>query len=155
MKNRGQLTIKSYHLERLAIIMAARNRKKRWYVFKKSRVSLLLLTGIVFPVLADTIRCEVIDDGIEKIKCIFETKRKAEERTTTFLWHSESHPQDDRERTIDLPANHGSVYDYRYLRGRAPGIWRVSVTLTSENGTLSRTEHYFLLEDNKIINQKE
>ena len=111
--------------------------------------------GSAFYLYADTIQCEVIDDGIEKIKCTFKTKRKAQERTTTFYWHSESHPQDDRERTIDLPANHGSVYDYRYLRGRAPGIWHVTVSLEGANGSTTETEHYFLLEDNKIINQKQ
>ena len=113
------------------------------------------MVGVAVIGRADTIQCEILDDGIEKIKCTFETKRKAQERAVTFYWHSESHPQDDRERRIALPANHGSVYDYRYLRGRAPGIWRVSVVLESPHSAQTETEHYFLLEDNKIINQKQ
>lgn len=98
--------------------------------------------------------CEVIDDGIEKIQCTFVTPRKNEARETTFYWHSESFPQDDRERSITLPANHGSVYDYRFLRGRAQGIWNVTVTLTDTDGSVSERSHHFLLEDNRIVNER-
>lgn len=115
-------------------------------------VTSLFLVQTVFAQ-QSSLSCETIDDGIEKIQCTFVTQRKKSEREVQFNWHSESHPQDDRERSIVLPANHGSVYDYRYLRGRAPGIWRVSVTLTNNDGTETSVSHHFLLEDNKIINE--
>lgn len=113
--------------------------------------SLLLVTSVLAQ--NSAVSCETLDDGIEKIKCTFVTQRKNIQREVTFQWHSESHPQDDRERSIALPANHGSVYDYRYLRGRAPGIWNVSVTLTDADGNEETVSHHFLLEDNKIINE--
>lgn len=115
-------------------------------------VTLLFLARAVFAQ-ESTLSCETIDDGIEKIQCTFVTQRKNVERNVEFHWHSESHPQDDRERFIILPVNHGSVYDYRYLRGRAPGIWRVSVTLTDADGTEISVSNHFLLEKNKIVNE--
>lgn len=112
----------------------------------------LLLTFVPFA-LADEngILCEVIDDGNEKIQCTFSTTRKESDRQTTFYWHSETHPQDDRERSILLPALHGSVYDYRYLRGRAQGSWIVTVTLTDAEGTETEFSHAFTLEDGAIV----
>lgn len=112
----------------------------------------LLLSGTVFAK-EDSLSCKVIDDGIEKIQCTFVTTRKDTARETLFHWHSESHPQDDRERTIMLPANHGSVYDYRYLRGRAQGIWRVTVILTESGGHETSVSHHFLLEGSRIVNE--
>jgi len=98
-----------------------------------------------------SVLCEVLDDGIEKIQCTFVAPRKNEERTAAFYWHSEAYPQDDRERELSLPANHGSVYDYRYLRGRAEGSWTVTVTLTDAEGNTTETSCLFSLEDGKII----
>ena len=98
-----------------------------------------------------SVLCEVLDDGIEKIQCTFVTPRKNEERTATFYWHSEAYPQDDRERELSLPANHGSVYDYRYLRGRAEGGWSVTVTLTDAEGEETETSCLFSLENGKIV----
>jgi hypothetical protein len=115
-------------------------------------VGMLLVAFTVFAQ-ESTLSCEVVDDGIEKIKCTFVTSRKDETREAVFHWHSESHPQDDRERNVDLPPNHGSVYDYRYLRGRAQGIWTVEVTLTDGEGKAFDTSHRFLLEDNRIVNE--
>ena len=98
-----------------------------------------------------SVLCEVLDDGIEKIQCTFVTPRKNEERTATFYWHSEAYPQDDRERELSLPANHGSVYDYRYLRGRAEGGWSVTVTLTDAEGEETEASCLFSLENGKIV----
>lgn len=102
----------------------------------------------------DRLYCEVQNDSIEKIICTFETLRKDEKREVTFFWHSETQPQDDRERTVALEANHGSVYDYRFLRGRAEGIWNVTATLTGSDG-VTETEHNFLLSDNQLIGEKQ
>jgi len=100
-----------------------------------------------------TLTCEVVDDGVEQIKCTFATPRKNETREISFYWHSDMHPQDDRERDIVLPANHGSVYDYRYLRGRAQGAWTVTVTLTDTDGREHEVVHAFMLEDDHIVSE--
>jgi len=99
-----------------------------------------------------SVQCEVLDDGIEKILCTLVTPRKNETRSATFYWHSEAYPQDDRERELSLPSNHGSVYDYRYLRGRAEGNWKVTVTLTDADGKETEASCLFSLENGKIIN---
>jgi hypothetical protein len=116
----------------------------------------VMSVGMFFAVSAafaqePSLSCDVVNDGVEKIQCTFTAPRKNEERETTFYWHSESHPQDDREHTIILPAGHGSVYDYRYLRGRAQGIWTVTVTLTHSDGSETEVSHHFTLEDTNIV----
>jgi hypothetical protein len=116
------------------------------------KLALAMLAAIA-TVHAGQIHCEVRSNGIEKLVCTFETARKNVDRNVTFLWHSESHPQDDRERTINFPAHHGSVYDYRYLRGRAQGVWTVTVTLEGPEGETEETEHHFLLENDQLINE--
>lgn len=100
-----------------------------------------------------SLTCDVVNDGTEKIQCTFVTPRKNEARETTFYWHSESHPQDDRERIITLPAGHGSVYDYRYLRGRAQGTWTVTVSITDADGSETEVSHHFTLEDTTIVDR--
>ena len=77
----------------------------------------------------DALICEVVnEDEILKIKCIYETARKDHDRNISLAWTSPSTPQDDRFKTIVLPANHGSVYDFRYFDGRADGSWTISAT---------------------------
>ena len=111
---------------------------------------LLLFTTAVFAQ-ESSVHCGVFDDGIEKIQCTLVTPRKNEARSATFYWHSEAYPQDDRERELTLPANHGSVYDYRYLRGRAEGSWTVTVTLTGADGKETETSSLFSLENGTIV----
>jgi hypothetical protein len=98
--------------------------------------------------------CSVLNDEVEKIQCKFVTPRKNESREADFIWHSDDFPQDDRERLLPLPANHGSVYDYRFLRGRAQGIWTVTVTLTEADGKQTDTSCRFRLEDDNITVMK-
>ena len=110
--------------------------------------------GMLFAVSAfaqeSSVQCEVFDDGVEKIQCTFMTPREDVERTVTFQWHSDAFPQDDRERELSLPATHGSVYDYRYLRGRAEGSWNVTVTMTDPDGNETEASCTFVLENGKI-----
>jgi len=98
----------------------------------------------------NTLACVTLNDGIEKIKCTFVTGRKNVDRNVTFYWHSGMHPQDDRERTLTLPAFHGSVYDYRHLWGRAQGLWSVTATVNDIDGTQLDTLYVFHLEDGNI-----
>lgn len=92
----------------------------------------LLLAGTLYGEDANdgevnSLKCEVLLDTHKRIQCTYTTERQAVDRNILFMWHSQDTPHDDRERTIVLQANHGSVYDYRYFYGRAQGIWEVSV----------------------------
>lgn len=98
-------------------------------------ITLMLL--IVLPVMAEeyqnsSLTCEIFKDDHKKIQCTLITDRVDYDRNVIFSWHSSMTPQDDRERTIVLKANHGSVYDYRYFYGRAQGDWEVSVKDSDE-----------------------
>jgi len=114
----------------------------------------LLFTAVLYA--QDTsVSCEILDDGVEKIQCKLVTPREEAARETMFEWHSETFPQDDRERSLTLPAGHGSIYDYRYLRGRAQGAWTVTVSLTEADGTKTETSCHFQLEEGKIVSDQQ
>lgn len=84
------------------------------------------------------LECSVVEEDDKIIRCTFSSVRLATDRNVTFFWNSQTTPQDDRERNLHLPAGHGSVYDYRYYYGRAPGLWQVRVA--DESGeTLAET----------------
>lgn len=121
----------------------------------KMSAVMLVVSGWIFMIHANesSVTCSVVDDGIEKIKCTLQTARQNVDRQTTFQWHSQRHPQDDRERMVILPSGHGSVYDYRFLRGRAEGIWEVRVSVLRVDGTENIVEHHFLLENGTVINR--
>ena len=69
--------------------------------------------------------------GATKVSCKLTLKRIDEAREAEFDWKS-PHGKDDREREIDLPANHATVYDVRYKKGRAEGLWHVVVDVGEE-----------------------
>lgn len=89
-----------------------------------------LLTFFTLSLFAtDALVCSVVnDDDILKIKCVYKTARTSYDRNISMAWTSPSTPQDDRFKTILLPAHHGSAYDYRYFDGRADGSWTISAT---------------------------
>ena len=96
-----------------------------------------------------TVECMVVRNDIEKIVCKVEVERADYDRAVTFVWHTKKYPQDDRERTVVLNANHISVYDYRFLRGRAQGTWNVSITL-DDTESQNSAEVDFILEGNTL-----
>jgi len=108
----------------------------------------------LFPILAlfsfslfaaDVLMCEVVDDDdILKIKCKYKTVSKDYDRNISMAWTSPSTPQDDRFKTILLPAYHISTYDYRYFDGRADGSWTISAT---DEDTGQVTTIQFIKED--------
>ena len=96
------------------------------------RIGSLAIFGtlmLVHPLQASSheLECAVVENDDKIIQCTFSSVRLATDRNITFFWNSQTTPQDDRERSFVLPAGHGSVYDYRYYYGRAPGIWQVRV----------------------------
>ena len=70
-------------------------------------------------------------DENEKITCKLMTKRVKKERSVRFEWESPN-GKDNREREMLLPANHASIFDARYKKGRAKGKWKVEVQLGGE-----------------------
>ena len=108
----------------------------------------LLLFSTLFPLAlcADktqkenvhTLECNIIEKANKLIRCTYYTQRKPDDRNITFTWRSATTPQDDREHTGLLKANHGSLYDYRYYYGRAYGLWDITVT-DDEDNVLSTT----------------
>ena len=64
--------------------------------------------------------------GATKISCKLTVKRVNSEREVEFDWKS-PHGKDDREHEINLPANHATVFDVRYKKGRVEGLWHVVV----------------------------
>jgi len=112
-------------------------------------VSILMLWTFSFSLFAsesDTeLSCTVVSEDIEKIVCKVQVDRADYDRDVTFFWHAKRYPQDDRERTVVLNANHGSVYDYRFLRGRVQGEWSVMAIIDEQ-----KVEVSFVLESNTL-----
>ena len=84
------------------------------------------------------LKCEIVEEGNKNIRCTYSCERVPFDRNITFSWRSSETPHDDRERTIILKENHGSLYDYRYYYGRAKGSWNITVT-DDEGKTLADT----------------
>lgn len=105
-----------------------------------------LLLFFTFSLLAaDAIICSVInEDEILKIKCKYKTVSKEYDRNITITWISPTTHQDDRLKTIVLPAHNVSAYDYRNFDGRADGSWTVSAT---DESTEAVTTTQFIKED--------
>lgn len=122
-------------------------------------VKLIVLAGWLMFALVNTavaesrVQCQITDDEIEKLVCVFETSRKGEDRNVVFHWHSDAYPQDDRERKVALEAYHASVYDYRYLWGRAQGVWTLTVTLEGGDGA-TEVAHHFTLQGNQLFTER-
>lgn len=93
----------------------------------------------------DALKCELVKkDDILKIKCKYNTISKDYDRNISVAWTSPSTPQDDRFKTVVLPAYNISIYDFRYFDGRADGSWTISAT-DEETGQVTTTQ--FVKED--------
>ncbi len=111
---------------------------------------LLVLFFSLSPLLAspnnaDSLVCEILGEGVKRIQCTYFAERVTYERHITFLWRSPTIAEDQRERTIVLNAHHGSVYDFRYYYGRAPGEWDVVV----KEGNTTLGETHFVIEESE------
>lgn len=105
----------------------------------------LFITFTLTLFATEALLCKVVnEDEILKIKCIYKTARKDYDRNITMAWTSPSTPQDDRFKTVLLPAQHASAYDFRYFDGRADGAWTISAT---DDSTGKVTSIEFVKED--------
>jgi len=71
--------------------------------------------------------CLILQDE-NSIICKFETIRNTQDQQIIVQWID---PQGDisRSREMIVPAGHGSIYDYRYIKGRILGNWAFKVIL--------------------------
>ena len=70
--------------------------------------------------------CLILEDE-NSIVCKYKHARVNYEKNVVFDW-IEPDGKITRTRELIIPAYHGSVYDYRYIKGRTPGIWTFKVT---------------------------
>lgn len=103
---------------------------------KRIIVALSLLAGVSLT--AAKVQCNIES---ERIYCTYYLDRSDNQdgKNVEFRWISPQSPQDDRVRHFQVPPQHGSVYDYRFLPGRAKGVWRVQVIDLDTNGTVETT----------------
>lgn len=69
--------------------------------------------------------CLILEDE-NSIICKYEALRSTEDQQIIIQWID---PQGDISRSRDMivPAGHGSIYDYRYIKGRILGTWTFKV----------------------------
>jgi len=77
--------------------------------------------------------CLILEDE-NSIICKYSFTRVAIDKNILVQW-IEPNGKITREREITIPANHGSVYDYRYIQGRTKGIWTFKVLDKKEEYT--------------------
>ena len=91
----------------------------------------LFLSINLYAYNTNNVKCDItkLNDKNNKdiIICKYIQKRVNFDKTIFIEWIN---PIDrvERARKLKIPAGHGSVYDYRYLAGRAKGIWKFVVT---------------------------
>ena len=81
------------------------------------------------------VQCEIEN---ERIYCTYFLDRSDNQsgKEVEFRWISPLSPEDDRIRHFHIPPRYGSVYDYRFLPGRAEGVWHVKVIDLETNETV-------------------
>jgi len=73
----------------------------------------------------NNVDCLILKDE-NSIICKYSLNRLDYEKNILIQW-IEPNKTITREREITIPANHGSVYDYRYIQGRTKGVWTFKV----------------------------
>jgi len=92
-------------------------------------ISMMLLSNIVYATdleYEDTkVDCLVLKEE-NSIICKYTHKRINKDTSVRFEWIAPDGSV-SRQRDMLIPAGHGSVYDYRYIKGRALGEWTFKV----------------------------
>lgn len=78
--------------------------------------------------------CLILEDE-NSIICKYTHERVDFDKNITVQW-VEPDEQVTRERTMTIPAFHGSIYDFRYIEGRTKGVWTFRVI---DNGDEHKT----------------
>ena len=69
--------------------------------------------------------CIILEDE-NSVICKYIINRQADDKLVTFSWIEPS-GMVSRTKEVNILAGHGSVYDFRYLKGRTPGIWTLKI----------------------------
>lgn len=74
--------------------------------------------------------CLILQDE-NSIICKYEHDRLDIDQEVLVQW-IDPKGEISRERTLIIPAGHGSIYDFRYIEGRMKGIWQFKVKENDE-----------------------
>jgi len=85
----------------------------------------------------NNVDCLILEDE-NSIICKYSLSRVDYEKNILIQW-IEPDKIVTRERNMTIPANHGSVYDYRYIDGRTKGVWTFKVTDNKKEYTTNFT----------------
>ncbi|MCD4758049.1 MAG: hypothetical protein K8R39_07250 [Arcobacteraceae bacterium] len=85
----------------------------------------------------NNVDCLILEDE-NSIICKYSFTRIDVEKNVLVQW-IEPDNRVTREREILIPANHGSVYDYRYIEGRTKGVWTFKVIDNQKEHTTNFT----------------
>lgn len=75
--------------------------------------------------------CLILEDE-NSIICKYEVIRINKSRDVLVQW-IDPKGEVSRTRNMNVPAGHGSIYDYRYIKGRTLGVWTFKVTDSEKN----------------------
>ena len=92
-------------------------------------IIVLLISGNLFA-MDNKVDCLILEDE-NSIICKYIQTRVSYDKTVIFDW-IEPDGKITRTKELIVPAGHGSVYDYRYIKGRTKGIWTFKVTDANE-----------------------
>ncbi len=98
-------------------------------MIKKIFLSIVFLSSILYSN-ESTVDCLIIEEE-NSIICKYTHERTTEEKMIKIEW-IEPNGEITRSRDMIIPAGHGSVYDFRYLKGRTIGKWTVQITDNNE-----------------------
>jgi len=98
----------------------------------RSLVTIIFTVNLLFVNLSanekptfNSVDCIILEDE-NSIICKYIQTREDTDKTVLFKWY-EPNGNISRQRNLNIPAGHGSVYDFRYIKGREIGIWTLEV----------------------------
>ncbi len=96
----------------------------------------LLNTILIFKLFAsnNSVDCIILEDE-DSIVCKYIHTRVSYDHNISVKW-IDPNKNISRQRDMTIPAFHGSIYDYRYIKGRMQGVWTFEVI---DNNTSYKT----------------
>ena len=86
---------------------------------------MVMLNVIIFAKVNNSVDCILLVDE-DSIVCKYTHLRADMDHKISIQW-IEPDGTITRQRDMNIPAHHGSVYDYRYIAGRTKGLWTFKV----------------------------
>ncbi len=95
------------------------------YLFFLLFVTFLFSEELITEETESGVDCLILQDE-NSIICKYEHERLEVDQEVLVQWIN---PEGEisRERTVVIPAGHGSIYDFRYIEGRMKGVWQFKV----------------------------